>query len=598
MDETNGTDEAIASYVPRDEASIGIQEYVSNHRGFHGIIKKRYSDFIVNEITEKDEIVKLTTIKLPPMPEKEKEDTEESRSLLIELLTQEQVKELDDAFDSDEVQERVKPEVKIDVTCQDKEWRKKLHKSISVVYPGIFTNTTEVDGKKIMVINRERIFRSITWPFPGDHTHFVVYQENRGTIASVGAISRVIRNNQKAFRYTGTKDKRAVASQRMSCYRLHPNKLIKVNDSLRTHYNPLAVGNITFSSNELSLGQSHGNRFQIVLRDVKAENPQDIEEAFIQLREHGFVNYFGSQRFGNGTVRTDRIGRLILQQDWKGAVEHIMQPKLRDMKSFNGSFNDQLKKWQETKDSKTIFENFFWKDSNEGIILRELSKDPNNYKNAIISIPRNNRNMYVHAYQSWIWNHAVSARIRIHGCKVLEGDLILPKDIPEADEEEIVEDTAKKPLPQPLVAEASALDSFSIFDVVIPVYGTSVRLADNDTGKEIERLLKEDGVTPEHFNTSGLGFTIYGGYRKMLIRPKDLTFEIAKYRDETVRLFQTDLELLSGIQKETEEFDSGDQSAKTAVKLEVSLPSSSYATVFARELMRRSEADILKDLKG
>ena len=149
---------------------------------------------------------------------------------------------------------------------------------------------------------------------------------------------------------------------------------------MKKDFSPLAVGNITFAKTELRLGQSHGNHFHIVLRDVQVDNEGDIEESFKQVRENGFINYFGSQRFGNGSVRTDRIGRLILQGDWNAAVEQILSPKLRDMNSPHGSFNNMIIKWQETRDSAGIYDKFFWKHSNEGIILRELSKDPKNYK--------------------------------------------------------------------------------------------------------------------------------------------------------------------------------------------------------------------------
>lgn len=40
-------------------------------------------------------------------------------------------------------------------------------------------------------------------------------------------------------------------------------------------------------------------------------------------------------------------------------------------------------------------------------------------------IPRNNRLMYVHSYQSVVWNTMVSRRIDAFGLKAVEGDLIL-----------------------------------------------------------------------------------------------------------------------------------------------------------------------------
>lgn len=44
---------------------------------------------------------------------------------------------------------------------------------------------------------------------------------------------------------------------------------------------------------------------------------------------------------------------------------------------------------------------------------------------SIFQIPRNNRLMYIHSYQSVIWNTMVSRRIEAFGLKAVEGDLML-----------------------------------------------------------------------------------------------------------------------------------------------------------------------------
>lgn len=68
------------------------------------------------------------------------------------------------------------------------------------------------------------------------------------------------------------------------------------------------------------------------------------------------------------------------------------------------------------------------RDRLEKCILNSLRSSPNGYYNAFISISKNTRFIYIHAYQSYVWNKLVSERIRRFGKKVLIGDLVITKD--------------------------------------------------------------------------------------------------------------------------------------------------------------------------
>jgi len=83
------------------------------------------------------------------------------------------------------------------------------------------------------------------------------------------------------------------------------------------------------------------------------------------------------------------------------------------------------------------------RDRLEKTVLQSLRGSPNGYYNAFVSISKNTRYIYIHAYQSYIWNQAVSARLRKFGNKVLIGDLVINKEaaeLLEAADDEVRED--------------------------------------------------------------------------------------------------------------------------------------------------------------
>ena len=47
-------------------------------------------------------------------------------------------------------------------------------------------------------------------------------------------------------------------------------------------------------------------------------------------QQQGFINYFGLQRFGTGSVPTHVVGRTLLKNEWGPAVEMILRSRLGD----------------------------------------------------------------------------------------------------------------------------------------------------------------------------------------------------------------------------------------------------------------------------
>ena len=94
-----------------------------------------------------------------------------------------------------------------------------------------------------------------------------------------------------------------------------------------------------YVKDRIKLGDLCGNHFCITLRDVQKRDAggcplacTDDIETVIQtslesLRDHGFINYYGMQRFGTRNVSTHAVGIAMLTGQWELAVDLILMPK-------------------------------------------------------------------------------------------------------------------------------------------------------------------------------------------------------------------------------------------------------------------------------
>lgn len=225
----------------------------------------------------------------------------------------------------------------------------------------------------------------------------------------------------------------------------------------------------------------------------------------------------------------------------------------------------------------------------ERAVLQALAKSgPNSYLSALQSIPRTLRSMYMHAWQSWVWNRAASERIRKFGAdKVVAGDLVLLQSDQQraeaaeshseaADSEQLLSAEGADGL-EVAAAAASAASrlasvhvvnadeaaegKYSIADVVLPLPGGQVQYPKHEAGWELySRLAAADGVmlpgmTQQEFVAAaqtaageaaqessistaapaGHGVRDFqlaeltGDYRKLLHVPADLKHEVLTY---------------------------------------------------------------------
>ncbi|KAH7948055.1 hypothetical protein HPB52_018157 [Rhipicephalus sanguineus] len=488
------------------EEEVGITEFVGKHKGFNGVLKQRYSDFLVNEIDPSGSIVRLETLEPPPEP---KPDT----SWADDNVTTEAKQHLELLADG----QRAEPVV-IPVTGLSKEQRGQVHAWIRAHWPHLESHTT-TDGTVRVSRSTAQRRRATPWPSGRpSYTTFVLYKENMDTIEAVNRIATFLGMRPSFLGYAGTKDKRAKTCQRVSCHRLPAKKLLDLN-----RRQGLRVGNITFENAAIKLGDLQGNRFTIVLRDVDGTKA-DHEEAMQSLSANGFLNYYGTQRFGTTSVATHQIGRALLKGCYEEAVDLVLQPRDGECRA----------EWARSKDATQALAKLPHRGCIEGLLLRALTKGgATNYLGALLALPRNVRLLYLHGYQSYVWNRLVSRRVQRFGLTVLPGDLLMT-----------------------------------------PVA---------DWYKEI---LAEDGLTLNSFSEQKhRELSMSGCYRHLVAVPREVQWQEVSYTDPQAALVLSDLDRLQGL-PEPQSCES-DDNARRALKLEFNLSSSCYATMAVRELLHR-----------
>jgi tRNA pseudouridine13 synthase len=426
----------------------------------------------------------------------------------------------------------------------------------------------------------------------GQYLHFSLYKENKDTMEVVSYLSKALHVKPRDFSFAGTKDRRAATVQRVSVFRQYANNLAKLNRDLRN----ARIGDFKHEKHALELGELGGNQFQITLRDchfgddasldgpTRLQHANDIVgQAVKHLQDHGFINYFGLQRFGTFGIGTDEVGKKILQGDFEGAVNSILvfseealacaldpnhNPSEEKISRDDVGRARALHFFNTTGKATQALEKLPRKFSAESSIIRHLGnpKTHNDYLGAILMVGRNLRTMYVHAYQSLVWNMVASERWARYGDKVIEGDLVLvdtqgAKDAakdevdengeivvhPAADDAAVTHDDLYERA-RPLTSEEAASGQYKIFDIVLPTPGFDIEYPSNDIGdyyKEFMASERGGGLDPADMRRNQKDFSLSGSYRKIMAKVgKDLSFEIKTYKDELEQLVETDLEKL------------------------------------------------------
>ena len=330
----------------------------------------------------------------------------------------------------------------------------------------------------------------------GDHVYFRLWKRGLDTFEAIRRVARALDLPERAFGYAGLKDSRAVTTQWVSTDAAEPAAIEAIKAER------LAILDVVRHTNKLKLGHSRGNRFQIVVCRADTSKAAPILE---RLRARGAPNYFGPQRFGarfNGHL----CGEAMLRRDFDGFVNELIgreadQERDPYLTKARRLFNEG--KLQEAYDAMPI------RQRAEKKALHALIRfdDPTR---AYFAIPKRMRQMYLSAYQSFLFNRVLEGRLDEID-RIEEGDLAY---LHRNGAVFLVEDAE---------GEQARCDAFEISPSG-PIFGTKTSMPEGRPGRIEREVLAETGFEPGDFAIGG-GLNAKGRRRSLRMSIVDLEFE-------------------------------------------------------------------------
>ncbi len=382
----------------------------------------------------------------------------------------------------------------------------------------------------------------------GDYTIATVTSRNWETNRLVRIMARSIGMSRERISFAGTKDKRAVTTQLMS-FKCPPEDLAKID------LKDVEIKDAYRGARAIQIGDLFGNDFTITVRDCTMDMDSIrgvVSEDIALIRKTGgYPNYFGVQRFGVVRPVTHLVGERLVRGDIEGAVRTYISfttpQEDEELQEIRSSLRD-TDDWGAA--AKVMPEQMSYEKT-----MAQILAGGGSWIDAIEALPPNLQMMFVHAYQSLLFNEMLSLRMEqdLPLNVPVEGDVIIPLDQDRNPQHEnpIMVTSKNVDLVARQVRAGRAFITGALF-------GSESVSAEGIPGEIERKVIEAHKLSAEDFVIPGLPrCSSKGGRREILCPVKDIKAE-----------FGTD-----------------------TYSLEFSLPKGNYATCLMREFMKSEMRD-------
>jgi len=298
------------------------------------------------------------------------------------------------------------------------------------------------------------------------------------------AIARRLGLGRNAVQWAGTKDRRSVAERLLSYRGPLPDRdlalpRVEILEAYRAR-------------DGLVLGHHYGNAFDLRV-DRLALPPAEAAAAYRRVETElrslgGFPNFFGPQRFGEVRPITHEVGRWVVRGDLARAVDAYLID--RPPGGLEGTGDAARAAYAEHRDARRALREFPPEYRFERTLLDHLAQG-HPPERAFRALSRDLRLLFVHAFQSYLFNRWLSERVRdgLPLAAPVEGDEIL-----RLGRDGAVRSQEGIPVAADNLTECAELVGRGRALVAGPLVGFETPVSAGPAGALLDRLLLAEGV--------------------------------------------------------------------------------------------------------
>jgi tRNA pseudouridine13 synthase len=384
----------------------------------------------------------------------------------------------------------------------------------------------------------------------------VLVKRNWDTFIALKNIAKQLDVSQRQIQIAGIKDAKAVTAQHITI------ENCSMEDASKVNIKDIKIRPVGYVREKLSTYFLLGNSFTISIKAIKHSEStvaKRVTETASALDAIGGIpNLFGHQRFGTTRPITHLVGKAMVEGDFeKAATLFLAKPSVHEHPSSRSARTEL----QSTRDFKRALQNFPKQLRYERLMLRHLVVQPDDFVGAFRRLPFKLQALFVQAYQSYLFNLFLSARM-VNGFSLSRAEV-----------GDFVVNVERSGLPMVNVAKVAGAENLSEINalvkagrmrVTLPLVGIKQSLSQGVMGHIEKQVLEEESVETGSFRVDEVPeISRRGGLRAVVTPIRDFKLLGTSASAALQKAHQADLSFM--------------------------LLRGSYATVLLREIMKPSD---------